>query len=67
MISDEESRDLIYILRQVPDPRYTRGVRYRFSNLLLICIYAIMAGHSAATEIAYYGQLNYEYFTSNWE
>lgn len=58
----EESRELIEILEDVPDPRCTRGVRYRFSHLLLMCVYAVLAGHSAAMEIAYYVELNLDYF-----
>lgn len=58
----DETRELIEILEEVPDPRCTRGVRYRFSHLLLMCIYAVLAGHSAAVEIAYYAELNLDYF-----
>ena len=58
----DESRELIEILGDVPDPRHARGVRYPFSHLLLMCIYAVLAGHSAAMEIAYYVELNFEYF-----
>lgn len=50
------------ILETVPDPRASRGIRYRFSHLLLMCIYAVLAGHSVAVEIAYYAELNFEYF-----
>lgn len=57
-----ECRDLMEILEAVPDPRRARGVRYRFSHLLLMCIYAVLAGHSVAVEIAYYVELNFEYF-----
>lgn len=58
----DESRELMEILEDVPDPRCTRGVRYRFSHLLLMCVYAVLAGHSAAIEIAYYAELNFDYF-----
>lgn len=61
-MSDEESADLVCILKQIPDPRHNRGVRYSFADLLLICIYAVLAGHSEATEIAYYAELNFDYF-----
>lgn len=56
------TRELIEILEDVPDPRCARGVRYRFSHLLLMSIYAVLAGHSAAMEIAYYVELNFAYF-----
>ena len=58
----DESRELMEILEDVPDPRCTRGGRYRFSHLLLMCVYAVLAGHSAAMEIAYYVELNFDYF-----
>ena len=58
----DKSRELMKILEDVPDPRCTRGVRYRFSHLLLMCVYAVLAGHSAAMEIAYYAELNFDYF-----
>lgn len=63
MIYDsDEFRDLMEILEEVPDPRCARGVRYRFSHLLLMCVYAVLAGHSVAMEIAYYAELNFDYF-----
>lgn len=58
----DEFMDLVKILNEIPDPRSARGVRYRFSHLLLMCIYAVLAGHSAAVEIAYYVELNFDYF-----
>lgn len=63
MIYDSnEFRDLMELLEEVPDPRCARGVRYRFSHLLLMCVYAVLAGHSVAMEISYYVELNFEYF-----
>ncbi len=59
---DDEYMNLMEILEAVPDPRCTRGVRFRFAHLLLMCIYAVLAGHSDATEIAYYAELNFDYF-----
>lgn len=59
---EDEYMDLMEILDAVPDPRRARGVRYRFSHLLLMCIYAVLAGHSDATEISYYAELNFDYF-----
>lgn len=46
----DEERELLYLLEQIEDPRHPRGVRYRFADLLLICIYAVLAGHSEASE-----------------
>lgn len=63
MIYDrDEFGDFMEILEEVPDPRSARGVRYQFSHLLLMCVYAVLAGHSAAVEIAYYVELNFDYF-----
>lgn len=59
---NDESRKLLEILKEIPDPRCARGVRYPFSHLLLMCIYAVLSGHSAAMEIAYYVELNFDYF-----
>lgn len=57
-----DERELLFILKQVEDPRHKRGVRYSFSDLLLMCIYAVLAGHSEASEIAFYTELNLYYF-----
>lgn len=62
MMSENESRELLFFLGEVPDPRHSRGIRYRLADLLLMCIYAVLAGHSEGTEIAYYVELNLEYF-----
>ncbi len=62
MMSENEGRELLFILEEVPDPRHSRGIRYQFADLLLMCIYAVLAGHSESTEIEYYVELNFEYF-----
>lgn len=59
---NDETGKLLEILGEIPDPGYARGVRYRFSDLLLMCIYAVLAGYSDAVEIAYYVEINFEYF-----
>lgn len=58
----EEEKELIFLLEQIEDPRHARGIRYRFADLLLICIYAVLAGHSEGSDIAFYAELNFEYF-----
>ena len=58
----DDVEDMLMILEKIPDPRHSRGIRYRYAHLLLISIYAVLAGHSEATEIAYYAELNREYF-----
>ena len=37
----DEEKELIFLLEQIEDPRHARGIRYRFADLLLICIYAV--------------------------
>lgn len=61
-ISEEELNDLILVLENVPDPRHRRGIRYKFSDLLLMLVYAALCGHSEGSEIAFYVELNEEYF-----
>ncbi len=61
-ISEEELNDLIVVLENVPDPRHSRGIRYKFSDLLLMLVYAALCGHSEGSEIAFYVELNEEYF-----
>ena len=58
----DEEKELIFLLEQIEDPRHARGIRYRFADLLLICIYAVLAGHSEGSDIAFYAELNFEYF-----
>lgn len=62
MTYDETDYELLCILQQIPDPRCRRGIRYRYCDLLLMCIYSVLAGHSEATEIEYYVELNFDYF-----
>ena len=54
----DDAEEMLMMLERIPDPRHSRGVRYKFAHLLLISIYAVLAGHSEATEIAYYAELN---------
>ena len=53
---------LLTLLEKVPDPRSARGVRYRLSHLLLICVYAVLSGYTDATEISFYAEITFEYF-----
>ena len=54
----DEEKELIFLLEQIEDPRHARGIRYRFADLLLICIYAVLAGHSEGSDMAVYAGLN---------
>lgn len=58
----DEEKELIFLLEQIEGPRHARGIRYRFVDLLLICIYAVLAGHSEGSSIAFYAGLNFKYF-----
>ena len=59
---DEIGMGIIAYLGEIPDPRRRRGVRYRYADLLLMAVYAALAGHSGAVEMEYYVELNREYF-----
>ena len=62
MISEEEyDRITLTKPEEIEDPRSRRGIRYKYAHVLLICIYAILCGHSEATELEYYAELNEEY------
>ena len=61
-ISEEELDNLMFVLEMVPDPRQRRGIRYKLSDLLLMLVYAALCGHSEGSEIAFYVELNEEYF-----
>ena len=41
---------------------HKRGIRYKLSDLLLMLVYAALCGHSEGSEIAFYIELNYDYF-----
>jgi len=59
---DEANEGIIAYLSKIEDPREKRDVRYQFRDLLLMAVYAILAGHSNATEMEFYVELNYQYF-----
>jgi len=59
---DKINAGIIAYLNEIEDPRKKRGVRYPFKDLLLMAVYAILAGHSEATEIEFYVELNFQYF-----
>ncbi len=61
-LADDDANNLIKFLRMVPDPRHARGVRYRYDDLLLMCIYSILAGYENAVDIPEYVRLHYDYF-----
>ncbi|MCD8202608.1 MAG: ISAs1 family transposase [Prevotella sp.] len=61
-LTDEEAESLLYFLKRVPDPRDARGVRYRYYDLLLMCVYSVLAGYSEATDIEYFVEIHKDYF-----
>ncbi len=62
MYEKQDDEKIMEYLMQIPDPRERRGVRYKYADLLLIYMYAVLTGCSNATEIAYYAELKYRYF-----
>lgn len=62
LVGEEAGKELIEYISMIPDPRSARGVRYRYADLLLICIYAVLAGYSDAIDMGYYAELNFDYF-----
>lgn len=61
-LSMEPEKILARLLGEVEALRHARGVRYRFCNLRLMCIYAVLSGYCEATDIEHYVELNFEYF-----
>lgn len=59
---DDMNYGILDLLEAIPDPRCKRGVRYQYSHLLLMAIYAVLAGYSEAVDMEYYVELNYDYF-----
>ena len=57
-----DKEELVSSLCNIKDPRHKKGQRYKLEDLLLLTIYAILAGHSESTEIEYYTELHFDYF-----
>ena len=49
-------------LSSIPDPRKERGVRYKYCDLILLIIYAILSVFSTGVDIEFYVEENFEYF-----
>lgn len=62
MISNDETKNLREALSSIPDPRKERGVRYKYCDLILLIIYAILSGFSTGVDIEFYVEENFEYF-----
>lgn len=61
-LASDDADNLINVLSKIPDPRHARGIRYRFSDLLLMCIYSVLADYSKPVEVQMYVSLNFDYF-----
>lgn len=59
---ENETSNLREILETIPDPRKSRGVRYKYSDLILMIIYAVLSGFTTGIDIEFYVEDNYEYF-----
>lgn len=56
------SKDILTIIQEYPDPRNAKGVRYKYSDLLLMIIYAVLSGFQNGVEINEFVEINKEYF-----
>lgn len=64
MTLDVKDKSLKEVLMVIPDPRKERGIRYKYFDLLLMAIYAILSGYGCSVDISYYVELNFEYFSN---
>lgn len=62
MNSKEISNSLLEKLKEIPDPRCKRGIRYKYSDLMLMMIYAILSGFSTGIDIEFFVEENLSYF-----
>lgn len=59
---DEGTDSLMIMLNEKDDPRCERGIRYKYCDLLLMIIYAVLSGSYTSTDIQFYCELNFEKF-----
>lgn len=62
MTLDDKQELLLEFLAQLPDPREERGVRYKLRDLILLTLYASLAGQYDAVSITYFVEIHFEYF-----
>ncbi len=55
-------KSLIMFLNELEDPRDKRGLRHELTNIIVMCIYAILCGCSDCESISYFLELRKEYF-----
>lgn len=54
--------DLIIYFNELTDTRDTRGLKHKLTNCIVMTIFGILAGHYDAENIAFFLNLNEEYF-----
>lgn len=55
-------KNLIVYLEELDDPRDKRGLRHNLTNIIVMCIYAILCGCTDCESISYFLELRKEYF-----
>lgn len=55
-------KNLILFLSELEDPRDKRGLKHELTNIIVMCIYAILCGCTDCESIAYFLELKKEYF-----
>lgn len=54
--------NLIVYLKELEDPRDTRGLKHELTNIIVMSIYGILCGNTDCESIAYFLELRKEYF-----
>lgn len=54
--------NLIVYLRELEDPRDSRGLKHELTNIIVMSIYGILCGNTDCESIAYFLELRKEYF-----
>lgn len=55
-------KNLILYLNELEDPRDKRGLKHELTNIIVMCIYAILCGCTDCESIAYFLELKKDYF-----
>lgn len=54
--------NLIMYFNELEDPRDTRGLKHELTNIIVMSIYGILCGYNDCENIAYFLELNKDYF-----
>lgn len=57
-------KNLIFVLNELEDPRDKRGLKHELTNIIVMCIYAILCGCADCESIAYFLELKKDYFVN---